>query len=399
MDGFINKELPKQNTKLLISPKDKDESIQKRTSFYIQMIMISTFSLITIGLAFILSSTYTLSLSRFGNPFSLFLKQLFWVGIGTILMYIFTKIDTSLYSKLVKFLLILGIIVGILPFIPGIGKAKGEALRWINLGFLTISSSEVIKVITIIYISVVLSRKKEKKNFLNVFLPLFIIVTLFFILVSLQLDLSMAFLILTVSIILMFVGGVPLTQILLTVIVSSIFIFLFLGEKFTYLQSRIIGFLDPWSDPFGKGYHYIYMIKSFQSGLLGKGIGNGIIKDKYLPEPHTDSIFAVISEETGLLGSITVIILIVILFYYSLKLASEINDNYKSLLIIGFSSTIAIWGLVNILVNIGLLPPTGTNLPLISYGGANMITSLIGIGIIYRCYREFTNKNNFKQNI
>lgn len=399
MDGFINKELPKQNTKLLISPKDKDESIQKRTSFYIQMIMISTFSLITIGLAFILSSTYTLSLSRFGNPFSLFLKQLFWVGIGTILMYIFTKIDTSLYSKLVKFLLILGIIVGILPFIPGIGKAKGEALRWINLGFLTISSSEVIKVITIIYISVVLSRKKEKKNFLNVFLPLFIIVTLFFILVSLQLDLSMAFLILTVSIILMFVGGVPLTQILLTVIVSSIFIFLFLGEKFTYLQSRITGFLDPWSDPFGKGYHYIYMIKSFQSGLLGKGIGNGIIKDKYLPEPHTDSIFAVISEETGLLGSITVIILIVILFYYSLKLASEINDNYKSLLIIGFSSTIAIWGLVNILVNIGLLPPTGTNLPLISYGGANMITSLIGIGIIYRCYREFTNKNNFKQNI
>lgn len=399
MDGFINKELPKQNTKLLISPKDKDESIQKSTSFYIQMIMISTFSLITIGLAFILSSTYTLSLSRFGNPLSLFLKQLFWVGIGTILMYIFTKIDTSLYSKLVKFLLILGIIVGILPFIPGIGKAKGEALRWINLGFLTISSSEVIKVITIIYISVVLSRKKEKKNFLNVFLPLFIIVTLFFILVSLQLDLSMAFLILTVSIILMFVGGVPLTQILLTVIVSSIFIFLFLGEKFTYLQSRITGFLDPWSDPFGKGYHYIYMIKSFQSGLLGKGIGNGIIKDKYLPEPHTDSIFAVISEETGLLGSITVIILIVILFYYSLKLASEINDNYKSLLIIGFSSTIAIWGLVNILVNIGLMPPTGTNLPLISYGGANMITSLIGIGIIYRCYREFTNKNNFKQNI
>lgn len=399
MDGFINNELPKQNTKLLISPKYKDESTQKRTSFYIQMIMISTFSLITIGLAFILSSTYTLSLSRFGNPFSLFLKQLFWVGIGTILMYIFTKIDTSLYSKLVKFLLILGIIVGILPFIPGIGKAKGEALRWINLGFLTISSSEVIKVITIIYISVVLSRKKEKKNFLNVFLPLFIIVTLFFILVSLQLDLSMAFLILTVSIILMFVGGVPLTQILLTVIVSSIFIFLFLGEKFTYLQSRITGFLDPWSDPFGKGYHYIYMIKSFQSGLLGKGIGNGIIKDKYLPEPHTDSIFAVISEETGLLGSITVIILIVILFYYSLKLASEINDNYKSLLIIGFSSTIAIWGLVNILVNIGLMPPTGTNLPLISYGGANMITSLIGIGIIYRCYREFTNKNNFKQNI
>lgn len=365
------------------------EEYTKRMKFYIQMILISVFSLSAIGLAFVLSSTYSISLKRFGNPFVLFLKQVLWVSIGLIAMFIFTKIDTSVYNRLIKLILLFGIIIGILPFIPGIGKHKGEAYRWINLGILNVSASEVIKMVLIVYVSVLLSRKKDKINFFNVFLPIFIVAILFFVIVSLQLDISMAFLILTSSVITMYIGGIPLIQIFLTAAVSFVFL-LILCERFPYIQNRILAFLDPWSDPFGKGYHFIYMTKSFQNGLLGVGIGNGIIKEKYLPEPHTDSIFSVIGEETGIVGVLTVLTLIVVFFFYSLKLATEREDIYRGSLIIGFSSIISVWGLVSILVNVGLLPPTGTNLPLVSYGGANVLTSLVGVGIIYRCYKELT---------
>ncbi len=364
----------------------KSESV-KRAFFYVQMVFISAFSLIAIGLAFILSSTYSLSLQKFGSPFFLFIKQLMWVAVGIVFMYVFTKIDTSLYIKYVKLILLFGIIFSLLPFLPNLGKSRGDAFRWVNLGFISISASEVVKVILILYISVVLSKKRDKKSFFNSFLPMFIVSVLFFIIISLQLDVSMAFLILITSVIMMYVGGIPLFQIVLTVLVSSFFI-LFLGEKFPYIQNRVFAFLDPWSDPFGRGYHLIYMLKSFQSGIFGVGIGNGTIKLK-LPEAHTDSIFSVIGEEAGLFGVLLVILFMTLMFFYSLKLAMEVRSIYRSLLVIGFSSTVSIWGLVSILVNIGLLPPTGTNLPLLSYGGANLVTSLIGLGIIYRCYKEY----------
>ena len=364
----------------------KSESV-KRAFFYVQMVFISAFSLIAIGLAFVLSSTYSLSLQKFGSPFFLFIKQLMWVAVGIVFMYVFTKIDTSLYIKYVKLILLFGIIFSLLPFLPNLGKSRGDAFRWVNLGFISISASEVVKVILILYISVVLSKKRDKKSFFNSFLPMFIVSVLFFIIISLQLDVSMAFLILITSVIMMYVGGIPLFQIVLTVLVSSFFI-LFLGEKFPYIQNRVFAFLDPWSDPFGRGYHLIYMLKSFQSGIFGVGIGNGTIKLK-LPEAHTDSIFSVIGEEAGLFGVLLVILFMTLMFFYSLKLAMEVRSIYRSLLVIGFSSTVSIWGLVSILVNIGLLPPTGTNLPLLSYGGANLVTSLIGLGIIYRCYKEY----------
>lgn len=389
MDSSLNKGLPKDKNNYLPTSQKLDTALQRKLSSYIQIIFVSTFSLIAIGLAFILSSTYSISLERFGNPYTIFFRQFLWVLAGVLVMFLFSRIDTSIYSRFVKLILVFGIVISFLPFIPGIGKARGDAFRWINLGIITISSSEVIKIVLIIYISVLLSRKKDKSNFFNVFLPIFIVSVFFFVMISLQLDVSMAFLILLSAIIIMYIGGIPPIQIFITFLVSSFFILL-LGEKFPYIQNRILAFLDPWSDPFGKGYHSIYMVKSFQNGIFGVGIGNGIIKEKYLPEPHTDSIFSVIGEETGLIGTLGVITLLVIFFYYSLRLAMEIKDIYKSSLIVGFSSIIALWGIVNILVNIGLLPPTGTNLPLLSYGGANIITSLAGVGIIYRCYKEST---------
>ncbi|MEN2998473.1 MAG: FtsW/RodA/SpoVE family cell cycle protein [Brevinematia bacterium] len=389
MDSFLRKELLRDTVYCLSDGRKDRELSCRKAKFYIQMVMISVFSLIVIGLAFVLSTTYSLSLHKFGNPFVLFGRQFLWVVVGIVAMLVFSRIDTSVYGKFVKFILLFGILISILPFIPGVGKARGDAYRWINLGILNISSSEIVKMVLILYISVVLSRKKDKSNFLNVFLPIFVVSVLFFVVVSLQLDVSMAFLVLVSSIVIMYVGGIPPLQVILTVLVSFFFILLF-GEKFPYLQNRILAFLDPWSDPFGRGYHSIYMVKSFQNGVFGVGVGNGSIKEKYLPEAHTDSVFAVIGEEAGLIGALVVLTLFTTFFYYSLKLAVEVEDLYRSSLIVGFSTVISVWAIVNIIVNIGLLPPTGTNLPLLSYGGANMVTSLAGVGIIYRCYREFS---------
>ncbi|MGC8870110.1 MAG: FtsW/RodA/SpoVE family cell cycle protein [Brevinematia bacterium] len=372
-----------------------ENKVKKETSkltYYVYIIVFLCSSLLVIGLTFVFSASYSLSLNRYGNPFYVFFKQILWVIVGFMAMFIFTKVDTSLYKKWIKLIVFVGIIIGLLPFVPGIGKSKGEAMRWINLGFFTISSSEILKLVLPLYISVVLSRKENKKNFVKVFLPIFIVTIFFFLLISLQLDLSSALLVLATGVIVMYVGGVPLFQIVITIVFSSFFI-LFWGEKYVYIQNRIFSFLDPWSDPFNRGYHYIYMLKSFENGILGLGLGNGIIKEKYLPEPHTDSIFAVVGEETGLIGTMLILISLVLIFFYSAKLAVNVNDSYKSPLIIGLSSTISLWGVVNVLVNLGLLPPTGTSLPLISYGGSNVITSLIALGIIYRVYKEEVSPN------
>lgn len=378
-------------TRLSSHSVQKTKTEFSKLTYYVSGIVFSTFLLLIIGLTFVFSSSYSLSLNRYGNPFYIFFKQIIWVIIGLIMMFLFTKIDTNLYRKWLKMLVLLGIIVSILPFVPGLGKSKGEAVRWINLGIITLSSSEVIKLILPLYLSIVLSRKKDKKNFVDVFLPMFIVTVFFFLIVSMQLDLSSALLILITGVVVMYVGGIPLYQIVLTIMVSSLIVF-FWGERYIYVQNRIFSFLDPWVDPFNRGYHYIYMLKSFQSGVFGKGLGNGIIKETSLPEPHTDSIFAVIGEETGLIGTTLILVFLVLIFFYSAKLAIEVNDNYKSTLIMGLASVISVWGIVNVFVNLGLLPPTGTNLPLVSYGGSNVVTSLIAVGIIYRIYKEETFK-------
>jgi len=302
-------------------------------------------------------------------------------------MLVTMKIPTSFYSKYIKLIVLLGIIIGILPFIPGIGKSKGEAVRWVNFGLFSFSSSEVMKLALALYLPVVISRKGDTKNFFTSFLPLFIVTVTFFLMVSLQLDLSNAILMLGCALLVMFLGGVPLRHILITLFTSFVIIFL-LSERFRYIQDRLFAFLDPWSDPFNKGYHTIQFLKVFSNGILGTGLGNGIIKEKYLPEPHTDSIFSVIIEETGLVGSLITIASLCMYFISSINLARLVADKYKVLLVFSISSLSVIWAIANIMVATLLIPPTGTNFPFLSYGGTNTIVSFMSVGIIYRVYIE-----------
>ncbi len=366
-----------------------------KLSFWVEVFTISFSALVIIGVVFSLSSSYALSNKLYNNPFFIFLRQLLWFGLGLLVMLITMKVPTSFYSRYVKFIVLLGIIVGILPFIPGLGKSKGEAIRWVNLGLFSFSSSEVMKLSLAIYLPVVISRKSDTKNFFTSFLPLFIVTVTFFFIVSLQLDLSNAVLMLGSALLVMFLGGIPLRHILITLFTSLVIIFL-LSEKFRYIQDRLFAFLDPWSDPFDKGYHTIQFLKVFSNGVLGTGLGNGIIKERYLPEPHTDSIFSVIIEETGLVGSLITIISLVMYFVSAINLARLVNDKYKALLVFSMASLIVIWAIANMMVATLLIPPTGTNFPFLSYGGTNTVISFVSVGIVYRvfieAFRESSNK-------
>ena len=358
-----------------------------KLNFWIEVFTISFITLVIIGVVFSLSASYALSNKLYNNPFFIFLKQLLWFALGIFAMLVTMKIPTSFYSKYIKLIVLLGIIIGILPFIPGIGKSKGEAVRWVNFGLFSFSSSEVMKLALAIYLPVVISRKGDTKNFFTSFLPLFIVTVTFFLMVSLQLDLSNAILMLGCALLVMFLGGVPLRHILITLFTSFVIIFL-LSERFRYIQDRLFAFLDPWSDPFNKGYHTIQFLKVFSNGILGTGLGNGIIKERYLPEPHTDSIFSVIIEETGLVGSLITIASLCMYFISSINLARLVADKYKVLLVFSISSLSVIWAIANIMVATLLIPPTGTNFPFLSYGGTNTIVSFISVGIIYRVYIE-----------
>ncbi len=343
---------------------------------------------IVLSLVFVYSSSCFISEKLYGDSLEITKKHVIWMFLGISAFFVFSKVDTSIYKKYIKQILALGIIIGLLPFIPGVGKMRGEAIRWINLGFISINTSELIKIVLVLYISSVISIKKDKRSFLRTFLPIFIVTVTFFVIISFQLDISTAFLIFLTAVIVMYVSEIPIRYIILTTLAIAIFLYLWI-PNLSYIQARLVSFVDPWSDPFNKGYQSIMFMESFGNGAMGVGIGNGVLKNGRIPEPHTDSLFAVITEEIGFIGGIFVVLLYAIFFILSLKAGRKMNDPYRSPMVIGFASMISVWSLGQIAVVSGVLPPTGVNLSFLSYGGANMLTSCIVLAIIYRSILEF----------
>jgi cell division protein FtsW len=211
-----------------------------------------------------------------------------------------------------------------------------------------------------------------------------------FILIMLQPDFGTAMDLLFVSGIILFVSGFPLLY-LLSLGVISIPTFYLLIYQVDYRRERILGFLDPWQDRFGKGYHIIQSFIAFRKGeLFGTGLGLGTQKIRRLPEPHTDFIFAVIAEETGLLGTLFVLLLYMVLFWRGIVIGLAAPDHFGKLLAIGLTLLIVVQAFINIGVVSGALPTTGIPLPFISYGGSSLLSNMAAAGILLNIsrYRE-----------
>lgn len=353
------------------------------------LIFLSAFLLSTFGLLMIYSSSHIWSEYKFNDPYYYVRHQLIFFFIGLILIYFIRKIDYKLYYKYSNIILLGSFILLVLVLIPGLGQVRNGSRSWFGIGSLGIQPSELAKISLIIFTAKYLSKsEKTIKFFKNGTLPILLIIFLFFGLIMLEPDFGTGMVIVMSLMFMLFISNIKLSffGIMSTLGLGGIVTLIIIAP---YRLARILSFLNPWSDPLGSGFQIIQSLYAIgPSGLFGKGLGNSVQKHFYLPEPQTDFIFAIISEEFGFLGIMILSILFLTLFYNTIKISLNQKDLFAKYLSFGLIIEIIFQTILNISVVIGLVPVTGVTLPFISYGGSSLLISMISIGIILNISRE-----------
>ena len=339
--------------------------------------------LMLFGLLMIYSSSYIWADYKFGNPFHYVIYQGAFIVIGILLMLFLSKINLSFYYKNATKILIIALILLILVLIPGIGIVRNGSRSWFGIGGFGIQPSEFAKLSLIIFTSKYLEKSnKFLKNYKEGVFPILGVLLLVFGLIMLEPDFGTGMILVVSIIAIMFVAGVDMKFFLILGAVGIVGIIILIMIA-PYRMDRITSFLNPWSDPLGTGFQIIQSLYAIgPGGLLGMGLFNSRQKHFYLPEPQTDFIFSIISEELGVLGVVIVITLFGILLYRSIKISLKQTDYFKKYLCFGLIFQMIIQTILNLSVVIGLIPVTGVTLPFLSYGGSSLLISSISMGII-----------------
>ena len=350
-------------------------------------------SLIIIGLVMVTSSTVDFAATKFSNPLFFFKKQLIFIILGLVVLYVITHIKTNFYYDYGKYFLLLSLIISLLVHIPGLGVTINGATRWINLGFFTLQVSEVSRLFFFIWLSGYISRNDFNKNYLKIFLFL----TILMLAIVSQRDFGSMILLFVAFIIFSFLSHVKIMH-LLKVVLLAIVPILLLIVMYPYRIQRLLAFISPWDDPQGSGYQIIAsQIALSSGGYFGQGLGSSMQKLFYLPEQYNDFILAIIGEELGFIFLIFILLLYVIIFWRIIifyKITSNVSK-FSSNLILGIILLMMIQTVIHVLVNIGLFPTKGMGLPFISYGGTNLLLMFTYIGILIRIQIE--NKQSHSQ--
>ena len=350
-------------------------------------------SLIIIGLVMVTSSTVDFASAKFSNPLFFFKKQLLFIILGILIIYVVTHIKTNFYFDYGQYFLLLSLVISLLVHIPGLGVTINGATRWINLGFFTLQVSEVSRLFFFIWLSGYIVRNDFNRDYLKIFLFLSILMLA----IVLQRDFGSMILLFVAFIIFSFLSYVKLKH-LLRITSFAIIPILLLIIMYPYRIQRLLAFTNPWNDPQGGGYQIIAsQIALSSGGYFGQGLGSSMQKLFYLPEQYNDFILAIIGEELGFIFLIFILLLYVILFwriFIFYKITSNISQ-FSSNLILGIILLIMIQTVIHVLVNIGLFPTKGMGLPFISYGGTNLLLMFTYIGILIRIQIE--NKQSHSQ--
>ena len=339
--------------------------------------------LMLFGLLMIYSASSIWSEYKFGNSFHFCIYQGVFIVIGISLIFVLSKIPISFYYKHATKLLITALIFLILVLIPGVGIVRNGSRSWFGIGGFGIQPSEFAKLALIIFTSKYLERSnKFLKNYRKGVFPILFVLLLVFGLIMLEPDFGTGILIVVSVIALLFIAGVNMKFffILGGIGIIGIVVLIIIAP---YRMDRITSFLNPWSDPLGTGFQIIQSLYAIgPGGLLGMGLFNSRQKHFYLPEPQTDFIFSIISEELGVLGVVIVIFLFAFLLYRVIKISLKCEEKFSKYLSFGLVFQIIIQTILNLSVVIGLIPVTGVTLPFLSYGGSSLLISSMSIGII-----------------
>jgi cell division protein FtsW len=345
--------------------------------------------LTALGCVMVLNTSYFYAQENFGDPYLFARKHLVAMALGLVAMLVCWRVPTHTLRRATYPLLLLSLLLLALVLIPGIGVVRGGARRWLMLGLLTVQPSELAKLSVVLYLAHSLTKKGERIEALwTGYLPHLLVVGLVAALVVLEPDFGTAVLLAAVLFVMLVASGARWRHLGATA--SLVLPFVAFGAvTASYRWQRLTTFLDPWRDAQKSGFQLVQSLLAFGAGgPFGVGLGAGRQKMFYLPEAHTDFVFAVIGEELGLAGTLGVLATFALLATAGLRLAFRHVDSYASNLALAITAMIILQAGVNMAVTVGLLPTKGLALPFLSYGGSALLVNLMEVGILLSVARE-----------
>ena len=341
-----------------------------------------TLLLVGFGVAMVFSSSAIVAKEKFGDPNYFSFKQLIFAALGLAVMFVVMKVDYHTYRHPAVVFSGLAIVVALLVLVFFLAAAANTH-RWIQLAGFSVQPSELAKLALIFFLAYFLEKRKGKVNDLAFTLvPIAIIVALLAGLIVLQPDLGTAVSLLVISAALLFVAGLDLRWIAASII-FAVPTFYLLVFRVKYRRERILAFIDPWEAPLGRGFQIIQSLLSVASGgIAGLGFMEGKQKLFYLPEAHTDFIFAVVGEEMGMIGTCAILLMFTIFLWRGLRTSVRAPDSFGFYLSLGITMMVCVQAFINMSVVLGLLPTKGIPLPFLSYGGSSFVVMLAAVGIL-----------------
>lgn len=354
--------------------------------------------LVFIGLIMVTSASMSLADQQMGDPFYFAKRQFLRIVAAMLLILITWQIPMQFWNRHGMSLMIGSIILLAVVLIPGLGYTVNGSTRWIHFGFFTFQVSELAKLLLIIYLSSYLIRRTEEvKSKTTGFIKPMIIISVASGLLLLEPDFGAAVVLLMTGLGLMFLGGVAFGQFILFVM-GTLVIMVLLVVSSSYRMDRVTAFLNPWADPWDSGFQLIQSLIAIGSGgWTGTGLGGSIQKLFYLPEAHTDFLFAIYAEEFGVLGSVFLIALFALLAIRCFSIGKRAllsNQAFGGYIAYGVGLLITLQAVINIGVNMGALPTKGLTLPFISYGGNSILSMSFAVGLVLRVYKELQHKDS-----
>src|SRR5262245_53388467 len=347
-----------------------------------RILFTATLLLVCLSVVMVYSASAPMALERYGNATIFLIKQSAWALLGLTLLWFVMRVDYRVYREPVFIWTCLGL-VGIALVAVLFSPPVNNARRWFGFAGVGVQPSELAKLAAVFFIAALVERRMHRVTELGyALLPIAVVVVVLVGLILLEPDFGTSMSLLLIAAVMVFAAGLDYRYILGAALCAAPAVYLLVMST-SYRRQRVLTFLNPWRDPLGAGFQIIQsLIAVGTGGLWGKGLMQGVQKLFYLPEPHTDFIYAVIAEELGLVGATVVLLCFCIVTWRGLRVALRAPDTFGAYLALGLTTMVAVQAFINVSVVLGLMPTKGIPLPFVSFGGSSLLINLVGMGIL-----------------
>jgi cell division protein FtsW len=355
-----------------------------------RVLFLTTILLVGLSVVMVYSASAAVAMDKYGRGSTFLIKQGMWAVLGLAILAVVMRIDYRTYREPVFIWTCLGV-VGVALVLVLFSPPVNNARRWFGLAGIGIQPSELAKLTAIFFIAAILERRMHRIDDLAyALLPIALVVVCLVGLILMEPDFGTSMSLVFIATVMVFAAGLNYRYIIGVALCAVPAIYLLVMST-AYRRRRMLAFLHPWDDPLGDGFQVIQsLIATGTGGIWGKGLMNGVQKLFYLPEPHTDFIYSVISEELGLVGATAVLLCFCVMTWRGMRVALRAPDTFGAFLALGLTTMVAVQAFINISVVLGLMPTKGIPLPFVSFGGSSLLINLVGRGVLLNVSQHVT---------